>query len=341
VSYNGRGFDWPLLVTRYRMTRNGPPPHAGHLDLLPLVRRLFRHRLDDARLRTVEISLLGLERHEDVDGWEIPGRYLDFLRTGLAAPLVAVARHNAEDVRSLARLIAVVEACLGSSDARRSAHAGDLAGLARLFLRDGQLDVALECLEAALDRGSALGRGTVREAPAAFGSARPAGPEPVAIDDWWSPRRRPDFGGRPEVTTATELPRLASPWSEERLLVERAHVLRRLGRVDEAARTWSDLAVGSTRQAAVAAIELAKLREHRLRDLDGALEAARRAWAILDRRRRLGRPEARLEADLVRRGARLRMRLRARAVAARGVPDEVRSAGWTSHASTSTVASPS
>jgi hypothetical protein len=182
---------------------------------------------------------------------------------------------------------------------------------------------------------------TVRETAAVFASARQPRRPSVAMDDWWSPQRRPDFGGRPEVTRATELPRLATPWSEERLLVERAHVLRRLGRVDEAARTWSDLAVGTTRQAAVAAIELAKLREHRLGDLDGALDATRRAWSILDRRRRLARPEARLEADLVRRGARLRSRLLARTATARAVPDEVRSPAWSSRDSTSTVASPS
>jgi uncharacterized protein YprB with RNaseH-like and TPR domain len=80
VTYNGRGFDWPLLVTRYRMARRAAPEHAGHLDLLPLVRRLFRHRMADARLRTAEAELLGLRRMGDVDGWQIPGRYLDFLR---------------------------------------------------------------------------------------------------------------------------------------------------------------------------------------------------------------------------------------------------------------------
>ena len=35
VTYNGRGFDWPLLVARYRMAGSNPPLHAGHLDLLP------------------------------------------------------------------------------------------------------------------------------------------------------------------------------------------------------------------------------------------------------------------------------------------------------------------
>ena len=150
VTYNGRGFDWPLLVTRYRMVRRAAPPIGGHLDLLPHVRRLFRHRLDDARLGTVERMLLGLTRVDDVDGWEIPGRYLGFLRGGPAQPLAAVVRHNDEDVRSLARLLAHVEQRLGDPEVRSSAPRGDLAGLARAFRRERRLEEAIACLDAAL-----------------------------------------------------------------------------------------------------------------------------------------------------------------------------------------------
>jgi len=62
VTYNGRSFDWPLLETRFRMNRDRPPATGGHLDLLLLVRRLFRHRLPDARLQTVERHLLRRHR---------------------------------------------------------------------------------------------------------------------------------------------------------------------------------------------------------------------------------------------------------------------------------------
>ncbi len=82
VTYNGRAFDWPLLVARYRLHGSPAPAHAGHLDLLPVVRRLFRHRMPDARLRSAEEHLLGVRRHGDVEGWEIPGRYLGFLHGG-------------------------------------------------------------------------------------------------------------------------------------------------------------------------------------------------------------------------------------------------------------------
>ena len=42
-----------------------------------------------------------MHRVGDVEGWQIPGRYLEFLRGGPAEALAEVARHNDQDVRSL------------------------------------------------------------------------------------------------------------------------------------------------------------------------------------------------------------------------------------------------
>ena len=71
--------------------------------------------MPNARLRTAEAELLGLHRHGDVDGGEIPERYLGFLRGGPAENLVAVVRHNDQDVRSLARLLGHIEGALGDA----------------------------------------------------------------------------------------------------------------------------------------------------------------------------------------------------------------------------------
>jgi hypothetical protein len=299
VSYNGRGFDWPLLVTRFRMARRPVPEPDGHLDLLPVVRRLFRHRMDDARLRTVERDLLGTVRHDDVDGWEIPGRYLGFLRGGPAAPLAAVVRHNDEDVRSLALLLALLDAVYASPDGRREAPSGDLAGLARAFDRADRPTEALACLDAALERTA----------------HRPAVPadraEEATATPWWSPRAAPDFGGTSRARREPVSPRsaaFAAPWNTERIAMDRARLLRRLGRHAEAAEALEFLAAGPGRMAIVAAIELARLRERRLRDAHGALVATTRGLALAERRRRLGRPEPDLEADLRHRAARLRRR---------------------------------
>jgi tetratricopeptide (TPR) repeat protein len=294
VTYNGRGFDWPLLVTRYRMARRSPPAHAGHLDLLPFVRRVFRHRLVDARLRTVEAELLGVERHEDVEGWQIPGRYLDFLRLGLVEPLVEVVRHNREDVRSLARLLSHLEAGFAASGALGGADPGDLAGLARAYAREKRLDEALACLDAAVCR-------------------RPGAASGGDDEEWWLPARPVDFGGRTRrQSAALDPPRVDSPWTEDRILVERARLLRRLGRFEEAAAVWASIGAGTGPLSAHAWIEVAKLREHRLHDLAGAFAAAERARSVIARRRRLGRFDPGLEEAIVGRLARLVRRLDAR-----------------------------
>lgn len=250
VTYNGRGFDWPLLVARYRMVGRAAPIHVGHLDLLPMVRRVFRHRLTDARLRTVETELLHLDRGPDIDGWEIPGRYLACLRGGPVEPLVEVVRHNHEDVRSLARLLAHAEQSLGGVVDRRGAPTGDLAGLAHAYRRVGRFEEALDCVEAALEAHDV-------------------------------PQRLPA------------------------LSLERARLLRRLRRHDDALAAWRDLAVGGGPLAGVAWVEVAKSLEHRRRDNAAALDACTAAGRIAERSRWLGRPLVGIEADLARRRRRL------------------------------------
>ena len=149
VTYNGRSFDWPLLDTRFRMNRRVAPALDGHLDLLLLVRRLFRHRLPDARLQTVERQLLRRHRAPDIPASEIPASYHSFLRGGPVGPIRVVARHNAEDVVTLGRILAHLERGYGIGEVRRWAPKGDLVRLARLFRHEGRVDEAVECLETA------------------------------------------------------------------------------------------------------------------------------------------------------------------------------------------------
>jgi hypothetical protein len=311
VTYNGRGFDWPLIVARYRLARSQPPGHAGHLDLLPIVRRVFRHRMEDARLGTVESELLGVRRHADVAGWEIPERYFTFLRDGEPSPLIDVVRHNDEDVRSLARLLAHLDRDYADRRRWRDAPAGDLAGLARAFAREGRHAEALACLDAGLERFPSPEAGP---GPAGHATGR-LGPIAPREDPWWSARRRPDFGGRPDRYArpdswpAAEPQRRDAPWSIARVAADRARLLRRVGRHRDAEQAWISLTVGGGTLAVLAWIEVAKVREHRLGDLEGALAAAVLAMRAAERQRGLGRPLPRLELAIVRRSTRLRNRL--------------------------------
>ena len=91
-----------------------------------------------------------------------------------------------------------------------------------------------------------------------------------------------------------------SPWTGERIAIERARLLRRMGRFDEAVAAWHDLTGRGGAVAIQAWIEVAKLREHRLGDPAGAAEAARRAAALAERRRRLGMGDPAVERSLAR-----------------------------------------
>src|SRR5277367_1772255 len=64
VTFNGKSFDWPLLETRYRMTRSiaSCAPKA-HLDLLHPARQLWRPRLGSVRLKDLERHVLGRDGH--------------------------------------------------------------------------------------------------------------------------------------------------------------------------------------------------------------------------------------------------------------------------------------
>jgi hypothetical protein len=325
VTYNGRGFDWPLVEARFRLAGRPAPAHAGHLDLLPFVRRVFRHRMIDARLRSVESELLGVTRTGDVEGWEIPSIYLDVLRGGPVDALAGVVLHNEKDVRSLGLLLAHVEHRYADRATRHEAPRGDLAGLARAYARDRRHDEALECLDDALAADPPV-RDPFGRTPVAPARAREAAAE--ERDAWWAPRVRPHFGGRKpgagwrgELANGRGGPLGPSPsaaafdtptdrWTDERLAAERARTLRRLGRWSESAEAWQAAAAAGGGLGAIAWIEVAKLREHRLGDPGGALAATRAAWRLLERLRMTGRAHPRLEADLQRRGARLAARLR-------------------------------
>jgi uncharacterized protein YprB with RNaseH-like and TPR domain len=156
VTYNGRSFDWPLLVTRYRLNGRAAPAHAAHLDLLPLARVIWRHRLVDARLASVEAAVCGVRRSHDLPGGLVPSRYLDYLRSGHGGLLRLVLEHNRQDVVSMALLLRVLAEELApagrAGNAPSSVHPGDLGGLGRAYARRRRHEEAVACFDSALER---------------------------------------------------------------------------------------------------------------------------------------------------------------------------------------------
>jgi uncharacterized protein len=185
VTYNGRGFDVPLIETRYELNRlRSPFDGLAHVDMLFAARRLWKRRhtpASDLRLAAgggvtrelaasrrsqgagrpdeapgscaltaLERDILGLHRQDDVPGWEIPARYFGFARTGDAGGLAAVLEHNRLDLVSLGAVSAVVleTVAQGAASVRERA---DCLALGRLLEYLGRTDEAERCYCAAAD----------------------------------------------------------------------------------------------------------------------------------------------------------------------------------------------
>ena len=109
ITFNGRSFDLPLLENRYFMNRlddkMGDLRDRPHIDLLHAARRLWRSRLGSCSLAALERDLLSIERTiVDVQGWLIPGIYMDYLRSGDAREIVRIFYHNHVDMLSMVTL---------------------------------------------------------------------------------------------------------------------------------------------------------------------------------------------------------------------------------------------
>jgi len=150
VTFNGRGFDVPVLRNRAVLCRTPLALDSPHLDLLPVCRRLFRPRLLNCRLGTLEQQLLRFHRHGDLDGAEVPRIYADYLRTGRTEELGWVLEHNRLDVAVLAALLVrvslhVVEPLQWAEDAE------ELLATGRLHLLHGDVTLGRACLERGLE----------------------------------------------------------------------------------------------------------------------------------------------------------------------------------------------
>src|SRR5229473_3878329 len=160
VTFNGRSFDWPLLESRFTMTRSiAVPKLAAHLDLLHPARQLWRPRLGSVRLvelerRVLDAPRLGWHRDDDVASELIPQFYFDYLRGGPIEPLAGVVRHNQMDLRGLAALFGKINELLSSTPNRASEiESLDLFGLSRFLQRRGESDRAQSACAQALEAG--------------------------------------------------------------------------------------------------------------------------------------------------------------------------------------------
>ena len=155
VSFNGRSFDLPILhnraVIHRRADRLKLDSHA-HLDLLPPCRRLFKPRLTNCRLKTLECELLGFERTDDVEGAEVSVVYQEFLRTGKWGRMPMVLSHNLLDIALMAPLL--LRVCRHALDPMGwGEDAEELCASGVLQLQQGDAELGVRCLRRALELG--------------------------------------------------------------------------------------------------------------------------------------------------------------------------------------------
>ncbi len=257
VTYNGKTFDVPVMETRWLFHRlQMPLDTVPHFDMLHPARRLWRGRSgggapDDSgcRLTTLERTLLDLTRVGDVGGFEIPGRFFQFLRSGDPRPLEPVLEHNRLDLVSLAAVMS--------------------RGLQ--LARDGH--------SACRDCAEALALGRIYERAAADDRVPHAGTMLTRAESCYtraSESRAADVKGE-------ALYRLGLRHRRERRYAEAAVIWRDVLELTEPHGVRRVAGLGELRQFAVEA--LAIHHEHRERDFAGARELALFALEEVDGRR--------------------------------------------------------
>jgi uncharacterized protein YprB with RNaseH-like and TPR domain len=248
VTFNGSGFDMPLLETRFILARRRWPVGCDQLDLLRPARRVWAARFADCRLATLEREVLGVARQADIPGELIPALYFDFLRHRRAAPLRAVFTHNRDDVLSLVGLLGWFGAALGGrGDVVTTPR--DLAGLGRLCERidpERSADYYRRALAGGLDGAEAhrvrLHLALLAKRRAEWEAACALWEEATAavvfdlrpweeLAKYWEHRRRDHVRACSVVARAVELARAlgASARALEALVHRRARLERRLG----------------------------------------------------------------------------------------------------------------
>jgi uncharacterized protein YprB with RNaseH-like and TPR domain len=274
VTFNGKSFDWPLLETRFRMTRSiAPRIPATHLDFLHPSRQLWRPRLGSVRLSELERHVLHVSsgskldwtREGDMNSGDIPEAYFSFVRGGLCAPLVPVFQHNQMDLRGLAALAGHVLEILAGAEESNSTdllpesqnpnevavqESLDLYGLSRLLTQRGEHGQARKVCRDAI----AAGLPSEHDRAARRDLARFA-------------KRAGDFSGAVEMWES-----LVGPTHDKQRAKKRSAERMKARSLDE----------NQLRAALEACEQLAIHFEHRARATDRALQLTRHALNLLD-----------------------------------------------------------
>ena len=153
ISYNGKSFDLPRLRTRYKF-HAWPMPFEDvyHIDLLHIVRRIWKDHLSSCSLGDIEHHLLGVERSSlDVPGWQVASLFFEYIQSGDPNPLTSVFYHNELDVISLIALLIYIIERLSNPTIPTLQPQDDQISIGLYLLHLKQLQTAMTTLSYAID----------------------------------------------------------------------------------------------------------------------------------------------------------------------------------------------
>lgn len=107
ITFNGRRFDVPFIQERLQHYGIEEKFELPNYDIYLFSRSLVAG-VPDHRLQTLERYLLGIEREDDVPSALIPDFYRYYLKTGKAALVIPIIKHNVLDIITTARLFGML-----------------------------------------------------------------------------------------------------------------------------------------------------------------------------------------------------------------------------------------
>ncbi|MFP4082834.1 MAG: ribonuclease H-like domain-containing protein [Candidatus Aminicenantes bacterium] len=152
VTFNGKGFDIPLLETRFILQRQPfSLSSLPHLDFLYSARSLWSHKYESCRLFYLAREIVQADRSEDIPSAEVPWRYFQYLKTGNFALMEPVLYHNQEDILSLLGVVTIGSLVFSEDREEELVDAMDLYGAGRIMENIGEREKSAQFYKKALD----------------------------------------------------------------------------------------------------------------------------------------------------------------------------------------------
>jgi len=240
VSFNGRSYDWNIICDRYTFNRMKISlSEPIHIDLLHPSRRIWKLKLENCKLSTLEENILGEFRVDDIPGEQIPSVYFKYLEDRNACDLVRVIRHNEKDILSMVSLLVRIHNMLQRPEAETDGGA-ELLGIGGI-LEKAEREIQRQFVK---NRQTNVYNNTPVRAASCYEACT----------------RSSDYH--------------ISDMAARKL----AEIYKRQKEYEKAAKLWMGMVERSNTLNTYAVIELAKYYEHRLKDHDKALSLVEEAY---------------------------------------------------------------